>query len=572
MTPPITATATPTETPPDGGTATGPATAPDARAAAPASDSASPYQLQLSGGYAALNLGSEAPTYSGGQFEARVGQNFYVHPQHSFSLNGVFRLAGLSNNSGENLNLVHFGLEAGYEAWVAPRIFSLFAFAGLGTNILHATGAEVAPGVTRDLNNQSMLALTLGGGFTLGRGILVFSGGWQPNFGLSVPAEEGVPGRGFNPQYYFFNVGLDLARFADWAGGPFPRNESIGDWVRGINPGFTADTSYTYNFGQPAGGVMPLRVFQSRWDRPQLNWTALTLDRPVDAEHPFGFRLNFGLGENVAGQAARSSFSGQFAEGSAGSFGYDLQEFYARLRLPIGEGLTLRGGKFATIVGNEVLESLNNNHMSHSFQFLYAIPFTHLGMLGEYTFNGSIPVTLSGGIVNGWDNVLDRNTGIAALGAINVAWTPQFSTYISSSVGDEGGRLRSIMDVIMRLKPIDPLSFTLEYDWGHEGEGAGMPEANWHAASLTGRYDFNQYVGLSARGEVFEDSNGVRTGAPQTLFGVTGTVHVTPVPWLRLRAEVRHDRSSDEPFMSGTNFVGDQTTIGIGAGVVLPQP
>ncbi len=539
----------------------------------------SPYRLQLSGGYTSLDLGNGAPTYSGGQFQAQVGQAFHLHPQHALFLNGVFRLGSLSTGQpNEDLSLVHFGLEGGYEVWPAPEILSLFAYAGLGTNVLYSQNAGVGPGITRTLDNQSMVALTLGGGFTLGRGIFYFAGGWQPNFGLQVPAEsEGTPARGFNPSLWFLQAGLDLARLADWAGATFPRGVSFGEWARGITPGFYLDTSYTYNFGQPAGGVSPNRVFQERWDRPQLNYMEFTLDRAVDEQHPFGFRMDLGIGENARGSRARSSFSGEFASGSGGSFGYDLQQLYARLRIPVGRGLTFRGGKFVTPIGNEYLESLTNNHMSHSFQFLYAIPFTHLGLLAEYPFSDQ--VTATAGIVNGWDNVLDRSAGIAGLGALSVNWAPQFTTAVAGTVGNEGGRLRSILDFIATVRPTDGLSLVANYDWGHEGEGAGMPGANWHGFSLTSRYDFQvpsicqegdeRCLGIAARGEVVDDTNGVRTGADQTLYGFTGTLHYRPRRWMHLRAEARHDRSSAPSFLSGAAPVDNQTTIGLQAGLMF---
>ena len=144
---------------------------------------------------------------------------------------------------------------------------------------------------------------------------------------------------------------------------------------------------------------------------------------------------------------------------------------------------------------------------------------------------------------------------------------PQSRAAVSGTLGVESGRLRSIFDLVATLKPVDGLSFAINYDWGHEGDGAGMPTANWHALSLTGRYDFNRYVGLSARGEVFADQQGTRTGNAQTLSEFTGTLHVTPLPWMRLRAEFRHDSSSAAPFLSGTQHVGDQNTLALGAGV-----
>ncbi|HKX12304.1 MAG TPA: hypothetical protein VJP40_04055, partial [bacterium] len=85
-----------------------PAPAPAAAPQEP-SPQVTPFRLQLSGGYTSLNLGNGGPSYSGGLFQATVGQNFHVHPQHAFFLNGVFRVGGLSDGSGSEVSLVHFG-------------------------------------------------------------------------------------------------------------------------------------------------------------------------------------------------------------------------------------------------------------------------------------------------------------------------------------------------------------------------------------------------------------------------------------------------------------------------------
>ncbi len=485
-------------------------------------------------------------------------------------------MGGLSDGSGNDISLVHFGVEAGYEAWVAPGIFSLFAYAGLGSNILYSQQAAVAPSVTRSLDNQSMFALTLGGGFTLGHGIFVFNGGFQPNFGLEVPPPEGGAARGYNPMGYFLMGGIDLARLVDWAGGSFPHDTSLSRFASGIVPGLYLDTTYTANFGAPADGLNAMRIFDTRADRPMFNYMELSLDRPTDAENPFGFRADFGVGENPRVARARSSFSGEW---------YDLQQIYARLRLPIGNGLTLRGGKFATLIGTEVIESLNNNHISHSWQFGLAEPFTHLGVLAEYPI---IPdrLTATTGVINGWDNVLDRSAGIGWLGALSGNPTDWLTLSGASTIGNEGGRLRSIVDFIAAAKYNDAASteghfdrFTASatYDWGHEGEGAGQPESNWHALGLTARVGIIPQLSLAQGFEVFVDPDGARTGTPdQTMWSTRSTIQVVPLAhidsnWargLRIRGEFRHDSSNQPSFLQGALPSTSQNTFGVQLGYV----
>lgn len=544
----------------------------------------------MGGGYTSLNLGNGAPAYSGGLFQTTVGQAFHVSPQHSFFLDGVFRIGALGDGAGNDVSLVHFGLQGGYEVWVVPHILSLNAFVGIGSNILYSQQAGVAPSTTRALNNQSMFALTAGGGMSLGHGIFFFNAGIQPNFGLEIPPPEGGAARGYNPLGYFVMGGLDLARLVDWAGGSFPANSSFQQFVSGITPGLYLDTTYTANFGAPVDGLNAMRIFDTRADRPMINYAELSLDRPVDADNPFGFRFDFGVGENPRVAKARSSFSGDW---------YDLQQVYARLRLPIGNGLTLRGGKFATIIGTEVIESLMNNHISHSWQFGLAEPFTHLGVLGEYPI---IPdrLTATAGIINGWDNVLDRSAGIGGLFGLSGSPTDWLTISGAGTVGQESGRLRSIADFIVAAKYNDAAStaggfdrFTasLTYDWGHEGQGAGLPESNWHALGATTRVGIIPQLSLAQGFEVFVDPDGARTGTPQTMWSTRSTIQVSPLAgyyaecrgtdntrsasrgacWaegLRIRGEFRHDSSSNPSFYEGAIPATSQNTVAVQLGYV----
>jgi hypothetical protein len=97
---------------------------------------------------------------------------------------------------------------------------------------------------------------------------------------------------------------------------------------------------------------------------------------------------------------------------------YDLQEAYVSARLPIGSGLTLKGGKFVTLLGYEVIESPNNLNFSRGYLFEFAIPLTNTGGLVSYTFSEQFNMTA--GVVLGWDNSRNNNDA--------VSFTGQFAT------------------------------------------------------------------------------------------------------------------------------------------------
>lgn len=205
--------------------------------------------------------------------------------------------------------------------------------------------------------------------------------------------------------------------------------------------------------------------------------------------------------------------------------------------------------------------------LSRSWGFGLAVPFTHAGLLASYNITDEVEMNL--GVVNGWDSVLNRDSGPAGLARVGVETGEHFSFSLATALGAESERFRSVVDGIATLT-FGGFSLTGVVDWGHDGAGGpeGLSSANWVAASLTPRYDFNDYFALAARGEVFFDMDGARTEVPQTLGHGALAVIITPfqTPYfpLTLRAEVRHDVSSEETFLSGETPVDSATTIGLG--------
>src|SRR5262249_36259571 len=63
----------------------------------------------------------------------------------------------------------------------------------------------------------------------------------------------------------------------------------------------------------------------------------------------------------------------------------DLVEAYASYLVPLGNGLTLKAGKWATLIGYEVYESPKNLNFSRSFLYTLGTPYTHTGLLATYS-------------------------------------------------------------------------------------------------------------------------------------------------------------------------------------------
>jgi hypothetical protein len=91
-------------------------------------------------------------------------------------------------------------------------------------------------------------------------------------------------------------------------------------------------------------------------------------------------------------------------------------------------------------MGFEVLDSVDNYHVTHSTQFFAGIPLIHHGVLAAYPLSEEF--SIQGGIVNGWDGAtqeVDFNSNKAALAAIN--WASGDAMFnVSGYYGDDGLR------------------------------------------------------------------------------------------------------------------------------------
>src|SRR5574337_99509 len=165
-----------------------------------------------------------------------------------------------------------------------------------------------------------------------------------------------------------------------------------------------------------------------------------------------GYHLAFGFGQamNVVNAADPGGLS----------YSQYLKEAYFSYLAPVAKGLQLDFGKFVTPHGAEVIETKDNWNYSRGLLFTYAIPFYHFGMRGKYTFNDKY--SLAAYVVNGWNNIVDNNTG-KTLG-MTWGWTPTKKLSLTQNymVGPEAtgtnSHWRQLTDTVVSYSPTGKLS------------------------------------------------------------------------------------------------------------------
>src|SRR5438067_3525623 len=194
------------------------------------------------------------------------------------------------------------------------------------------------------------------------------------------------------------------------------------------------DMYYGYNANQPVSRSNGFRSFDVASNQFALNLVELVVDKQPDPSNSrTGYHIALGYGQAI--NAVNGS--------DPGGLGFDqyLKEAYFSYLAPVGKGLQVDFGKFVTPAGAEVIETKDNWNYSRGLLFSYAIPYYHFGMRAKYAFNDKY--SLTGYFVNGWNNVVDNNTGKTY--GMSFGWTPnkKFGVIQNYMAGPEQNSINS---------------------------------------------------------------------------------------------------------------------------------
>ena len=89
-------------------------------------------------------------------------------------------------------------------------------------------------------------------------------------------------------------------------------------------------------------------------------------------------------------------------------------------------------GKFVTNAGAEVVEAKDNWNYTRSLLFQLTIPVYHAGIRMNYAANDKVSFMV--GVVNGWNNVVENNTGKTFMASVTLKPSSKF-TFIENYIG-----------------------------------------------------------------------------------------------------------------------------------------
>jgi hypothetical protein len=390
-------------------------------------------------------------------------------------------------------------------------------------------------------------------------------------------------------------IGFTMPAFAQEEAAPVaaPEEEgTIASFFKSVEVSGFIDTYYMYNFSKPddqrgstfsnvrddhQGDWLDIRSFDRETNSFTLDNVEISVFKASTESDPIGFGFTTNYGE-IAQRLTFLESDGR-VDGASGGDDFTVSQGFVTYKAPVGKGIDFKFGKFATWIGAELWESVDNPNFSRSLLYQNAIPFTNTGLVISYPLLDNL--TATGYLVNGWDTFVDNNDAKTVGYQFNWAIAENTSFIVNGSHGAEqnediaehaDGNIRHFWDLILAFKPLANTSINLNFDYGTEegaeGIGSGFfasPTGNtgqWWGLSGIINQDLTDSVGVAFRGEYFDDGDGARLGGFDdgdgfdldiNIWEITFTTNIKIRENLLVRPEIRYDEANQDIFNGRDN-------------------
>jgi hypothetical protein len=418
-----------------------------------------------------------------------------------------------------------------------------------------------------------------------------------PVAGVAAPAEASVtagaagqPPPAAAPAAAGVTAGAPPAPAAPGAtAGTAPAEGRAAELLRHTTFSFLLDAYYTDNFNYPIGRDNLLRAYDVSSNSFSLNQIDLVMENAPDPAQgrPFGARVDLQWG-----QATQSLQGNPLNEGRPEIY-RDLFQAYGTWIAPLGSGLTVDLGKWASALGIEGNYTKDQMNYSRSFWFTY-LPYYHTGLRLNYSFGS--PFTLSYWLVNGAQNTEALNNFKDQLVGATIRPLPSLTLNLNYYVGQEhpdviffpnggappglptlqgvpfepirgapNGRTR-ILDGYLTWQLTPALTAALEGDFVTSRLFASLPVYRTPGWAAYLRYQATPRLAAAVRAEALDDQGGLFSGVRQRLDEGTLTAEYRFTDGFLARAEWRRDHSDREFFLTDHPglLVPSQETLTLG--------
>ncbi|CAH1195822.1 conserved exported hypothetical protein [Candidatus Nitrotoga sp. BS] len=324
----------------------------------------------------------------------------------------------------------------------------------------------------------------------------------------------------------------------------------------GIEVGGWINAGITYNTNNPANRFNGPVTFADRSNEFQVNQLNVFMERAVATEGKawdFGGRIDFMFGTdaifaqaygipaldvNTGQPLKRNNWDLNLCCSSSRFYKMALPQTYIETFIPVGNGLNLKIGHFYSPTGYETVAAPNNFFYTRSYTFSNGEPFTHTGLVGNYTVNKNwafMGGAITGSATGGWDGGLDKELSNWG-GLAGTTWTSddkRSSVNLSGSYSRTSTRSNEpwgFYSLVLQHKITSKTLLVLH----HTGGGAGgvlVPDGtknvSWHGVDMQLHHDLREDLSVGVRSEWFRDKDGFRVCSPVRVAQATNGVHIS---------------------------------------------
>ena len=319
-------------------------------------------------------------------------------------------------------------------------------------------------------------------------------------------------------------------------------------------------TEMSYNASSAANSNAPVYMID-RANKFALNQNYLHIEKTLDTskkEFQWGFVTDWILpGTDARTTVVRGLWYDQVTRGDL--YPIDPFQFYAQAFLPgIGDGTTVKVGRFATHVGYELVQAPDTPFVSRSYMFQYN-PFTHTGIWATTALGDNW--TVGYGASTGTDTFIDAPTNnFTFLGQLK--WAPKegktsvaFNVVITdpSYIEAQNFQVYNFYNLVLTHKFSDKLTYVLDAGYAHMDDypTAGAGTVHWYGAANYLVYAHNDKLTSTFRAEVFNDQQGARTGFAGLYTEATYGLAYKAMDGLIIRPSLRYDNNSQTAVWEG---------------------
>ncbi len=305
----------------------------------------------------------------------------------------------------------------------------------------------------------------------------------------------------------------------------------------------SVDGYYRFNFSEPKTGTNNLTSFTNSNNSFELGMASVRVDHTVGK---VSATADFGFGKRAQ----------EFSYNDVGTTLTAVKQAY--VTYAPSDKLKFTFGKWATHIGQELLDAYANRNYSMSYGFSYG-PFFHTGLKADISLGGKSALML--GIANPTDYVSAPTSTKMVLA--------QFSTGTSNDklkafLNFQGGTGITQFNLVVTGTLSD--QWTVAYDGSLNSSKVGTTNSSWKSHAVYFNYDPTKVFGMTLRADYFDDRKLAPLTGGKNIFATTLSGNIK-VDNLTIIPELRLDNAANAIFTKGTGASAKSTASFILAAV-----